>query len=410
MKKKVGILYDNISGNIGDSAIGISVRKILGDLGVQFEELVPGRFNPRDYQAIVIGGGHLLRPSPDFFYDKFKVPGPHILNSCGISGNPADLEYLNDYIYISVRSQGDKRKIPYLTNEVKVVPCTTMLLNDLTNVGLKICQPSIGINLGPGLIDDPVSLSRYLSKLRFHIYLLPITHYNYDFKHLAKLRQQVKNSTLLPVLKPEEIFTVIGKFDYFISASLHGAIFSYVHGVPFILAELTDKMSFFMEERGIEEYLFKNVNGLKTAFEKLLNNKPDYSVSLNKDFQILKEHKCMIRDILCMKEVTVVDNKSVEPQADLKNLKTALQESNTQIQYLRKQVEDLEDQILRPETELLKRQTHISELETIRNELEAIHNSHGWKLLMCYYKVRDKIFPPNTRRRAYAKRLWKIVK
>ena len=29
MKKKVGILYDNISGNIGDLAIGLSVKKIL---------------------------------------------------------------------------------------------------------------------------------------------------------------------------------------------------------------------------------------------------------------------------------------------------------------------------------------------------------------------------------------------
>ncbi len=382
MKKKVGILHDNISGNIGDLAIGISVRKIVGDLGVQFEELVPGRFNPRDYQAIIIGGGYLLRPSPDFFYDKFKVSGPHILNSCGILSNPADLGYLNDYLYISVRSQGDKRKISYLTNEVKVVPCTAMLLNDLTNVGLKICRPSIGINLGPGLIDDLGSLIRYLSKLRFHIYLLPITHYNYDFKHLAKLRQQVKNSTLLPVLKPEEIFTVIGKFDYFISASLHGAIFSYVHGVPFILAELQDKMSFFMEERGIEEYLFKNYNGLKTAFEKLLNNKLDYSVSLNKDFKILEEHKHTIRDILCVKELMVVDNKLTGSQADLKSLQSDLQESNIQIRYLRRQVENLEAQILGSEKE---------------------------KLLMCYYKFRNKIFPPNTKRRACAKRLMKMA-
>ena len=382
MKKKVGILYDNISGNTGDSAIGISVRKILGDLRVQFEELVPGRFNPQDYQAIIIGGGYLLRHSPDFFYDKFKVPGPHILNSCGILSNPADLEYLNDYLYISVRSQGDKRKIPYLTNEVKVVPCTTMLLNDLANVGIKICQPSIGINLGPGLIDDPISLIRYLSKLPFHIYLLPITHYNYDFKHLAKLHRQVKNSKLLPVLKPEEIFTIIGKFDYFISASLHGAIFSYVHGVPFTLAETQDKMTFFMEERGIEEYLFKDFNGLKTAFEKLLNNKPDYSASLNKDFQILEEHKHTIRDILCVKELMVVDNKLTDSQADLKSLQSDLQESNMQIQYLRKQVADLEAQTLGSEKE---------------------------KLLMCYYKFRNKIFPPNTRRRVYAKGLWKMV-
>ena len=49
MSKRIGILYDNISGNIGDLAIGISVRKILREIGVEFEELVPGRFNPNDY-------------------------------------------------------------------------------------------------------------------------------------------------------------------------------------------------------------------------------------------------------------------------------------------------------------------------------------------------------------------------
>jgi len=46
--KKVGILYDNISGNTGDVAIGLSVKKILRQLNVNFDELVPGRFNPND--------------------------------------------------------------------------------------------------------------------------------------------------------------------------------------------------------------------------------------------------------------------------------------------------------------------------------------------------------------------------
>lgn len=43
------------------------------------------------------------------------------------------------------------------------------------------------------------------------------------------------------------------------------------------------------------------------------------------------------------------------------------------------------------------------------NELQTIHNSHGWQFLLAYYKFRDKIFPPNTRRRTQAKSLWKIV-
>lgn len=48
-------------------------------------------------------------------------------------------------------------------------------------------------------------------------------------------------------------------------------------------------------------------------------------------------------------------------------------------------------------------------LENVRSELETIYNSHGWKALTCYYKFRDKIFSPKTKRRAYVKSLLKMV-
>lgn len=70
---KVGILYDNIGGNTGGMAIGLSIKKILSETGVEFDELFPGNFNPNDYDTIIIGGGHLVRPSPDFFYDNSMI-------------------------------------------------------------------------------------------------------------------------------------------------------------------------------------------------------------------------------------------------------------------------------------------------------------------------------------------------
>ena len=50
-----------------------------------------------------------------------------------------------------------------------------------------------------------------------------------------------------------------------------------------------------------------------------------------------------------------------------------------------------------------------NELEATRCELKAIHNSNGWKVLSGYYKFRDKIFPPGSRRRVYAKKLFGIL-
>jgi glycosyltransferase involved in cell wall biosynthesis len=354
--KRVGILYDNISGNIGDQAIGISVRKMLGEIGVDFEELVPGRFNPADYPAIVVGGGQLLRPSPDFFYDKFRIPGAQILNSCGIFGFPEDLEYLSDYLYLSVRSRGDKQKLSYLKNEVKVVPCTTMLLGDSREFLLEVKEPSIGVHLWGGLIDEG-SFIEYFSNQPFHIYFIPITHYVQDFNYLAKLSQKVKNSTLLPILKAEEIFTIIGKFDYFISASLHGAIFAYVHGVPFALYDTgDDKMRFFLEDRGLGEYVFKTFADLKSIFERFQTYPPDYSSSVNNDFEALKAHKEALKDILS--SGFFVTRKEIAADLNLR-----LQEGNFQISSLQRQVESVNAQAKFLQFEIKEKYARIKSLE-----------------------------------------------
>jgi|GEM_PF-884213 len=50
-----------------------------------------------------------------------------------------------------------------------------------------------------------------------------------------------------------------------------------------------------------------------------------------------------------------------------------------------------------------------NELEATRRELQLIYNSHGWKLLKFYYKLRDKMLPNNTKRRAAAKFCWKTL-
>jgi O-antigen biosynthesis protein len=357
--KKVGILYDNISGNTGDQAIGISLRKILTQIGVEFEELIPGRFNSNDYRTIVIGGGYLLQPGPNFFYDKFRVAGTHILNSCGIFGSPMDLNYLNSYSYISVRSEGDKRKLSYLNKEVKVVPCTAMLLDEANDLSIKVSRPSIGIHLWEGIIDEE-QLIKYLSSLPFHIYFLPITHYNNDFSYLAKLNTRVKNSTLIPILGPQEIFTFIGKLDYFVTASLHGAIFSYVHNVPFILYDSQEKQRFFMKDRKLESFLFKNYEELKSTFESFQNYIPDYSNNLVNDFKVLKEHQETIKDILR-------SNPFVSPirlEAKDIDLKAKIQERNFQIQYLQKQIVAINTQDKILQTALEEKIKQISDLNT----------------------------------------------
>jgi len=296
---RVGILYDNISGNTGDVAIGISVKKILKELKVEFEELVPGRSNPSDYKTIIIGGGHLLRPSPDAYYDSFKVKGMHILNAVGVVGYPDDLHYLNEYLYVTFRSNGDKNKVSYIKKDCYVVPCTSMLLEDIKEVPVKIEKPCVGIHLLPNQFsaEDEIKFRNWISRLPFMVYFIPITHYNNDYSYLEKLSRNMKNVELLPKMGALEIFTIIGKFSFFISCSLHGAIFAFVHNVPFILYD-TEKMRFFLEDRKLSRYLFSSLEEMMRLFDNLVKNPPDYSKKLELDKLVLRNHIKNIKEIV----------------------------------------------------------------------------------------------------------------
>ena len=314
--KKVGILYDNISGKTGDVAIGLSLKKILREIGVDFDELFPGNFNPYDYDTIIIGGGHLIRPSPDFFYDKFKVPGPHVLNAVGILDSPQDLHYLEDYRYLTVGSSWDKEKLSYIKKDVHVVPCTTMLLEDLENIPVKLEGPSLGIHLLPQTFDEAQEekFVEWISTLPFNIYFIPITHCNQDYISMMRISSKVKNSVLLPIMKPLEIFTLMGKLDYFIGCSLHGGIFAYIHNVPFILYNYNEKMFFFMKDRGLDRFTFTNLDEMIASFNFLLKDKPDYSRKISEDLDKLKVHIERLKEILPSNGIGRINSSDESPQ------------------------------------------------------------------------------------------------
>ena len=354
---KVGILYDNISGNIGDVAIGLSLKKILRQQRVEFDELVPGRFNPCDYEKIIVGGGYLLRPSPDFFYDKFKITGQHVLNACGILGSPDDLQYLDKYAYVSVRSMGDKRKLDYLSTEVKVVPCTSMLLEDLKNFKREISSPSVGIHLTPGFLDlrDEEDFGHFASHLGLHVYFLPVTHYQQDSLYLNKLRLKLPDSELIPILRAQEVFTLIGRFDYFISMSLHGAIFAYVHNVPFIAID-REKIKHFMQDRGLEKYLFADLKSMKQAFDGLVRDPPDYSKRVANDYSTLRGHVRAIRSILPKATGSLVRGVRREDRR-----REYANELNAQVQHLQLETIGLAGQIKALEQDLSLRSVMASQ-------------------------------------------------
>lgn len=442
---KVGILYDNISGNTGDVAIGLSVKKILRDIGVEFDELVPGNFNPNDYETIIIGGGHLIRPSPDFFYDKFKVPGKHVLNAIGILDSPDDLHYLNDYKYVTVRSSWDKERLSYLEQDVHVIPCTTMLLEDLEDFSLTPKSPSLGIHLLPNIFneDEEKQFVDWVSSLPFTVYLIPITHYNRDYIYLGHLSSKIKNSVLLPLMKPLEIFTFIGKLDYFIGCSLHGGIFSYVHNVPFILFNYNEKMFFFMKDRGLQQYTFTNYQGIRASFDSILSDSPDYSEKISKDLDLLKHHVQYLKQILpsgglsrerstdnsvqTNHQIHLLQSQARGHETRLRQYETntftligQLQETNhilsdrdNQIDALNGRLQELLNQERAMEEAVAERDSQIaadiehiqqanSHITTLENEIAQMQKSVVWQITMGFHNnFIERVLPNGSRRRGW---------
>jgi GT2 family glycosyltransferase/arylsulfatase A-like enzyme/glycosyltransferase involved in cell wall biosynthesis len=116
-----------------------------------------------------------------------------------------------------------------------------------------------------------------------------------------------------------------------------------------------------------------------------------------------------------------------EKEAEAERLKTGLAEKERKIGSLREtinqkatQISHLEDTVSEKDGEIgslretiNQKSIQISHLESVNWEREAmlnhIYNSHGWKALLIYYRLRNKILPVNTRRSLFAKILFKLI-
>lgn len=376
-------MYDNISGNTGDAAIGISLKKMMKELKVDFEEVLLNDISSLKYDTVIIGGGHLIRENSDFFYDKFKLRGTNILNAVGVVGNPKDLYYLRDYKYVTFRSTGDMKKAEYTGKESSIVPCTTMLLEDLKgNLPIEIKKPSIGIHLIPNLFlgQDEKILIEWLSKLPYNIYFIPITHYNYDYNYMYRLSKMIPGSTILPIMKPLEVFTIMGKFNYVITCSLHGSIFSYIHNVPFILMD-QEKSRFFLEDRNLQASLFGNLKEMINLAEAMLNKPLDYSELISKDKKTLDNHMKTIKEFMPGNGVRLINKNCEITQLNMQNsiLQNNINKLISESEQYKIDLENVNNEL----NECRKKYLYYQKL------LYKIYNSHGWKFLKKLYAIED---------------------
>ncbi len=110
------------------------------------------------------------------------------------------------------------------------------------------------------------------------------------------------------------------------------------------------------------------------------------------------------------------EQENIELEIQINGLKHAIDEMDMKRIDLKRAILEKDAFISRLEEQIQSKNTYIGQIESTKNELQnilkkkdeelsRIFNSNGWKGLMFYYKIRDKILPPYTRRRSIVKRV-----
>ncbi|MFZ4843539.1 polysaccharide pyruvyl transferase family protein [Mycetocola saprophilus] len=265
---RAGLLYDSVSRNTGDIAMGIAAGQLLSARGVEHTIIDPFGPSASSTAPMIVGGGELIRTTGDDFYDRFRPRGPHILNATGIWDRADDLDYLRDYAFVSARSTREAESLAPHADEVEVLPCSTTLMRSehYQIPGLEEGEPVVGIHLVPHslrLIDDLLTL---INAIPYRKVFIPFTHYNGDEPFMRSLFD-MSDAIVLPQLEPLELHSVLGQMRFTVVSSLHASIFSYSQNVPFVSIHQR-KAEYYFRDRGLEGQLVRDNGEFQSALER----------------------------------------------------------------------------------------------------------------------------------------------
>lgn len=280
--RRASLLFDSISENTGDMAIGLASAQALNDRGVVSKVMDP--FTPGLQRPLIVGGGDLIRVKGDPFYDLFRPRGNNILNAAGVWSEADDLGYLTDYAFVSARSTQEAEYLRKWVPETDVVPCSTTLLRSdhYAIPGLTAGEPVVGIQLVPHsmrLIEDLVPIINSIPHKKVFI---PFTHYNADASFMNTLPFNRNNCIFLDRLDPLELHSVVGQMNQVVASSLHISIFAYSQNVPFVSIR-QEKIHNYFQDRGLAEHVAETGSELKQILERLNSEHFDFSAEIVAD-------------------------------------------------------------------------------------------------------------------------------
>ncbi|WP_225753637.1 polysaccharide pyruvyl transferase family protein [Actinotalea sp. Marseille-Q4924] len=268
---RVGLLYDSVSANTGDIAIGIAGAQELARHGLA-DVTVLDPFAPAtdSVDAVVVGGGELIRPIGDAFYDVFRLAGGTVLNSAGVWQAAEGLELFKDYAVVSARSSVEAEVLSRYVDDVRVVPDTTTTMESAPYriPGVEDGEPVVGVHVVPHTLALCPDLVELIDAIPHKKVFIPFTHYNYDDSFMRAVPFDRTNATFLPRLSPLELHGAIGGLTYVVTSSLHASLFAYSQSVPFATVH-QEKVWNYFSDRGLQRLVFRSCAELRAALEEI---------------------------------------------------------------------------------------------------------------------------------------------
>lgn len=280
-----GLLYDSVSPNTGDWAIGIAVAQELARHGVPGATAL-SPFEPVDARErlVIVGGGDLIRPLGDPFYDRFRVAGPAVLNAAGVWPDADQLDYLKDYRLVTARSSVEVDHLRSVVPDAELVPDTTLTLESeyYEIEGLPTGEPVVGVHVVPHALQLCPELVEVINAIDHPKVFIPFTHYNYDDSFMRALPFDRSQAIDLPRLTPLQLHSVIGQMSYVVVSSLHATFFAYAQEVPFVTADQR-KVRDFLTDRDLTDWAFADAGSLRDALARVEAEPPELAPLLDKD-------------------------------------------------------------------------------------------------------------------------------
>ena len=291
------LLYDSVSRNTGDIAIGVAAEQLFAARGMASRIVDP--FRQTFPSPLIIGGGELIRVEGDSFYDSYRQRGGHILNAAGVWSSANNLGYLNDYAYVSARSEHEVEVLRSSVPRAEVLPCATTLLRsaDYDIPGIERGEPVVGIHLVPHslrLIEDLIPIIDAIPHKKVFI---PFTHYNGDQSFMKTLPFKKENSIVLDRLDPLQLHSVIRQMSYVVVSSLHASIYAYSQNVPFASIH-QKKAEYYFQDRALGAHLVKNDRELIAMLSRLEEEKFDFTQLIERDSGLINQAFDRYVDIL----------------------------------------------------------------------------------------------------------------